>query len=186
MGETKAERLSRLLSFVLRHKPHEFDIELDEHGFVGLEEFVKAVSSKQSSWRDLTVEDVLDAVESSDRPRFEISEGNVRARYGHSMDIDLGYEAAEPPESLYHGGRHDRAEDILSGGLKPVSRRYVHLSTDLATANEVGRRRDSSPAVFRIKAAEAAAAGVSFYRATDEVWLTEEVPPQFIEKLDVA
>jgi len=176
------ERLSRLLSFILRHKPEEFGVELGEHGFTSISELVKAVSSRQSSWSDLTVEDVLDAVESSERPRFEVREGLIRARYGHSVPVDLGYEPVEPPESLYHGGRKDREKEILTGGLQPLSRNYVHLSTDLATATEVGRRRDFSPAVFRIRAAEAHKAGVEFFKATDEVWLTRGVPAQFVER----
>jgi len=180
-GGNKAERLSRLLSFVLRHKPHEFEIELNEHGFVGLEDFVKAVSAKQSSWRDLTVEDVLDAVEASERPRFEVTGDMVRARYGHSIEVDLGYEPATPPEHLYHGGRGDRSDEIMSDGLRPLSRSYVHLSRDLDTAREVGRRRDYQPAIFRIRAAEAAEAGCEFFEATSEVWLTKNVPADFLD-----
>ena len=186
MGDTKAERLSRLLSFVLRHKPEEFGVQLDERGFVGLADLVQAVSAKQSSWRDLTVEDILDAVEASDRPRFEIMDDRVRARYGHSIDVDLGYETIDPPEFLYHGGRSDRAEKILTEGLEPLSRNYVHLSTDLETATEVGRRRDYQPVLFRIKAAEASKAGCAFAKATDEVWLTRQVPPGFIERVQPA
>ena len=186
MGDTKAERLSRLLSFVLRHKPEEFGVQLDERGFVGLADLVQAVSAKQSSWRDLTVEDILDAVEASDRPRFEIMDDRVRARYGHSIDVDLGYETIDPPEFLYHGGRSDRAEKILTEGLEPLSRNYEHHTTELETATEVGRRRDYQPVLFRIKAAEASKAGCAFAKATDEVWLTRQVPPGFIERVQPA
>ncbi len=182
-NDSREERLSRLLSYVLRHKPEEFGIELEENGWVSMIELVKAVSLRQSSWRDLTVEDVLEAIDACDRPRFEVSDNErVRARYGHSIQLDLGYEPADPPEFLYHGGRGDRIEEIMAEGLKPVSRSYVHLSTDLDTATEVGRRRDYEPAILRIKAKEAAAAGHEFYKATDEVYLTRDVPPDFIEE----
>ncbi len=182
-NDSQEERLSRLLSYVLRHKPEEFDVVLDENGWAPLIELVKAVSLRQSSWRDLTVEDLLEAIDACDRPRFEVSEDDrVRARYGHSIQVDLGYEPADPPESLYHGGRSDRIEEIMAEGLKPVSRSYVHLSADLSTATEVGRRRDYEPAILRIRAKEAAAAGHEFYKATDEVYLTRDVPPDFIEE----
>jgi RNA:NAD 2'-phosphotransferase (TPT1/KptA family) len=51
-------------------------------------------------------------------------------------------------------------------------------------ATQVGRRRDAQPALLRIRAAEASAAGIRFGTPSgqrDDVYLAEVIPPEFIE-----
>lgn len=61
-----------------------------------------------------------------------------------------------------------------------MNRQYVHLSIDIATAEQVGRRKSSSPVILKIKAKEALLKGINFYFGNEQVWLSYFVPSEFI------
>lgn len=66
----------------------------------------------------------------------------------------------------------------MAEGLKPRSRRQVHLSADEDTAWTVGARY-GTPCVIGIDAAAMRAEGIEFFRADNGVWLTDAVEPRF-------
>ena len=69
-------------------------------------------------------------------------------------------------------------------GLLPKGRQYVHLSIDVDTASQVGKRRDSEPTIFVINARQAWDEGIKFYQGNDKVWLAEVVPSKYINEID--
>ena len=44
MDKEKRVRLSKLMSYVLRHNPWKFGLKPDEYGFVSIEDLLKAIS----------------------------------------------------------------------------------------------------------------------------------------------
>ncbi len=128
---------------------------------------------------EVTEDELRAVVEGSDKKRFELKEGKVRATYGHSFAVDLGLEPVEPPTELYHGTARDLAESILHHGLRPRDRRYVHLSASIDEARAVGKRRDPAPAIVVIDAQAAHAEGIRFY-PSGPLFLVENVPPKFL------
>ena len=62
-----------------------------------------------------------------------------------------------------------------------MERQYAHLSPDTKTAVRVGTRHADRPVVLTVRAAEAHAAGVVFYRADEAVYLARHIPPEFID-----
>jgi len=64
---------------------------------------------------------------------------------------------------LYHRTSKDAAKLILSEGLKPIQRRYVHLSTDKYSAFVVGKRKELEPVILSIAARKAYLAYITFY-----------------------
>ncbi len=170
------ERLSRFLSFLLRHRPGEYPLAFDRRGFVSWKELNDLV---QARFPDATEEEIRTVVTGSGKQRFEMRDDRVRATYGHSFPIDLGVERVEPPPRLYPGVARDLAESILREGLKPRGRAYVHLSASLEEAVAVGQRRDPSPAVVVVDAGAAHAAGIEFY-SSGPLYLAAEIPPQFL------
>jgi len=122
-------------------------------------------------------------VEGADKQRFEARDGLIRARYGHSFDILPASERSEPPEFLYHGTPRRAIPVIMEDGLKSMRRKFVHLSRSVDTARQVGLRRDPQPVILEIRAKEAHDAGVSFYCATEEIYLCESVPPAHLKEV---
>ncbi|RLE68636.1 MAG: RNA 2'-phosphotransferase, partial [Thermoprotei archaeon] len=82
---------------------------------------------------------------------------------------------------LYHGTTPEAAKKILKDGLKPMRRRWVHLSPTPEIARNVGLRRTSHPVILEIDAEKAREDGVKFYRATEEVYLCDYISPKYIK-----
>jgi putative RNA 2'-phosphotransferase len=62
-----------------------------------------------------------------------------------------------------------------------MNRQYVHFSTDLQTARLVGSRHAAEPVILEVRALDAHQAGVVFFLGNEDIWLAENIPPQFIK-----
>ena len=127
----------------------------------------------------VSVDAVRDVVATSDKRRFELDGGRIRAAQGHTVPVELGLAERRPPPVLWHGTVGRSLDRILADGLRPMGRHAVHLSADPGTARRVGARR-GAPVVLRVDAAAMVADGHRFARAANGVWLTEHVPGRFI------
>jgi putative RNA 2'-phosphotransferase len=170
---------SRFLTYVLRHHPEAIGVSLDPAGWIAIDELLDALAAHGRPLDRATLDHI---VATSDKRRFEVHNGRIRAAQGHSVPVDLGLPPLVPPPVLYHGTVARFVESIRERGLDRGRRRFVHLSPDVATARVVGARR-GQPVILRIDAAGAHAAGLAFFRAANGVWLTEHVPPSMITLL---
>ena len=177
-------RLSKEISHALRHAPWKYELELDAEGFVPVEQLLSAINESGKYDRAITADDIRHIIEISDKQRFEISGDRIRALYGHTIPMRIQKVAAVPPPVLYHGTTHKSLPLILTKGLLPMSRQYVHLSADTETAEIVGKRRDPHPVILKINTAAAMQEGAVFYIGNEKVWLCDSVAPQFIEVKD--
>jgi len=175
----KTIEVSKFLSLVLRHEPGKIGITLDENGWTDCRELIDAAGRRGKKF---SYETLLEVVRTSDKQRFALSEDGkrIRANQGHSVKVDLALPVSTPPDRLYHGTVSKFIESIRESGLNKGARHHVHLSPDLKTATKVGQRRGEA-LILTIRAAEMSAAGYGFYVSENGVWLTDAVPPQFIE-----
>ena len=174
--------LSKAVARALRHTPERLGLRLDEGGWTPTAELVDALRAGSPRWRSLDVAEVEDMVRRSSKRRYELAGGRIRARYGHSLPglVVVG-EPQAPPAVLFHGTSPAVVPVILTEGLRPMRRQYVHLSTDEETAAVVGRRRSRTPALLRVRAGAAARDGVRFYPGNEQTWLAEHVPSPYLE-----
>ena len=176
-------KLSKFLSLILRHQPERFALELDDEGWASLAEVMEILRGLPN-FRWATRADVMTIVESGagdNKRRFEVAQGRIRARYGHSLARPIRYEPCTPPPILYHGTSPNSLDSIRRQGLRPMNRQYVHLSPDPQTAVRVGARHDDRPIVLTVRAAAAYAAGVTFHQADEAVYLAKRIPAEFLE-----
>jgi putative RNA 2'-phosphotransferase len=178
MNERDTVQLSKFLSLILRHQPGKVGIALDEAGWVDVEELLAAMGRHG---RVVSREQLLHVVETSDKKRFALSEDGrrIRASQGHSVEVELGYQPATPPDVLFHGTVERFLDSIRAEGLVKGKRHHVHLSVDEETARRVGDRRGMA-VILRVDAAAMVRAGRVFYVSANGVWLTEDVPAEFI------
>jgi putative RNA 2'-phosphotransferase len=170
---------SRHLAYVLRHAPASVGLQLDEAGWVDVDLLVAALAAHG---RPLDSGRLARLVEGLDKQRFEARDGRIRAAQGHTVPVELGLEAAVPPDVLYHGTVERSLDRILAEGLLPQRRNDVHLSATVEAARVVGARR-GRPVVLVVDAARLHAAGQEFRQATNGVWLTGPVGPQWLRLL---
>lgn len=173
--------VSRFLSLILRHKPEEIGITLDEHGWADVDELIAGIAKKRHFDREILEE----IVRTDEKQRYSFNEDQtlIRANQGHSIDVDVELEKTVPPEYLWHGTGKKYVSSIDEIGLIPKSRLYVHLSGDKETASKVGKRHGEL-VLYLVRTGEMAAAGYEFYRSKNGVWLTKQVPVEFLEKSD--
>ncbi len=158
--------LSRAVSHALRHAPWLYELELDEEGWTSVDGVLSALRGERREWSNLAEADLADMIAVSSKRRHEISDGRIRALYGHSIPVRLRETPAIPPDLLYHGTAPANVSCIRSSGLLPMGRQYVHLSVDAATAAEVGRRKSPQPVILRVLRETPTPAGSVSTRAT--------------------
>ena len=173
-------KTSRFLSLILRHKPEVIGITLDEHGWADIDELIDGINSHDNKY-NINREILERIVETDEKQRYAISPDGklIRANQGHSIPVDVELKETEPPEMLFHGTADRFSESIEQQGLLPQSRLYVHLSKDVQTAKKVGMRH-GKPIVYRVNSGEMFRQGYKFYISLNGVWLTKNVPPQFL------
>lgn len=174
--------LSKEISYVLRHSPEEYGLVLDEDGWVSLDKLIN-ILRWNDKWESLDKSDIEEMILISPRKRHEVLNNKIRAFYGHSLQKKIIKDKLRPPQFLYHGTTSNAVENIMLEGLKPCSRQYVHLSIDIETAVEVGKRRDREPVVLIINAQEAYGEGTEFYLGNEQIWLVDKIESKFINKL---
>ena len=180
--DKRMEQTSKFLSLILRHKPETIGITLDEHGWANVEELLAALSRDQ----EMNMAMLEEIVATDNKQRYSFNEDNtlIRANQGHSIPVDVELEKKEPPEYLWHGTGEKFVASIKEQGLIPKSRLYVHLSTDYDTAVKVGKRH-GKPVIFKVASGKMYADGYDFYCSVNGVWLTKEVPVEYLSEYNV-
>ena len=117
------------------------------------------------------------------RYSFDDTRTRIRANQGHSIPVDVELKKTEPPMRLYHGTGSKYVNSIDKKGLIPKSRLYVHLSKDVETAIEVGKRH-GDPVIYVVESSLMHKAGYEFYLSENGVWLTKEVPVRYLVPID--
>ena len=170
--------ISKFVSLVLRHRPEAIGLTLDKEGWADVADMLKRMSSQGSP---VTKEMLDEVVATNEKKRFAYNddETKIRASQGHSIEVDLKLVPADPPIVLYHGTATRFVMAITKEGLKPMSRQHVHLSDSPVKAIEVGKRH-GKPFVFKVDARRMFENGHVFYCSENGVWLTNEVPAQYL------
>ena len=177
----KLEELSKEISYALRHAPWEYELEMNEEGWVPVEQLLDALH-RTEKWSSICEADLNEMIEKSEKKRHEFADGKIRAFYGHSMPMKILKEEM-PPNVLYHGTARRFLESINENGLLPQSRQYVHLSQDIETAENVGKRHDDKPCILIIDAKTAWNDGIKIYFGNEKVWLADAIPSRYIRKM---
>ena len=160
------------LAYLLRHDKH---YRFDEHGW-------REVSDLMEN-HGYTMDELEEIVATNNKQRYEFSEDKtrIRARQGHSVEVDVELEETTPPDVLYHGTATTAVESIMRQGLLKGKRMHVHLSATVETATNVGKRH-GTPVILRVDARRMYEDGVKFFLSRNGVWLTDFVDVKYISE----
>ena len=178
----KTTNISRYIALLLRHHPEKAGLCLDEHGWVEVEALIQGVRQRYPQFN----KDILDEIvarDSKQRYAYNHDKTCIRANQGHSIPVDVELKQALPPAILYHGTGEKYVESIQKIGLIAKSRLYVHLSTDIQTAIQVGKRH-GKPVVYQIDTQQMIHDGFIFYLSANHIWLTKTVPAQYLKIIE--
>ena len=180
--EKRSLKISKYLSYHLRHRPDMLGLTLADGGWVEVDKLLKA--AKKSKF-PITPAELDYVVTHNDKQRFSFDSTKtlIRANQGHSVAIDLQLEAVVPPKILYHGTYIGAMESILQRGLRKMNRHHVHLSKNWQTAQKVGSRRGKA-VLLEIDAEAMHQQEFIFYCSNNGVWLVDNVPPHYLKQID--
>lgn len=163
-------RKGKQLSFLLRH---DTEYRFDEHGYRDVQDLVQN--------HGFTKDEIVELVETNDKQRYEFNDdkSKIRARQGHSVNINVDLKETLPPDVLFHGTATRFLPSIKEKGILKMSRNYVQLSENFDIAMEVGKRH-GKPVVLAVDTKTMREDNVKFYLSNNNVWLTEFVDSKYI------
>jgi putative RNA 2'-phosphotransferase len=173
------EALSRLLAYVLGHRPDEFNLVLSEDGFIPLKHLLQALAA-EPGWGFVRRRHLEELTALTQPPLLEIQGDRVRAL--NPPPARLRRPLIEAPPSLLYLALPPQARDrVWEQGLKPPSGRELVLAATEARARELGKRRTPDPLLITVQARKAAQAGIAFERYGDHLYLAPELPREFLQ-----
>lgn len=180
MDKNREKRISKAISYWLRHNPEQIGITILKDGWTDIDEMIEKAAE---NGLEFTFEELKEVVANSDKKRFSINDDEtlIRANQGHSIEVDIKFEEVIPPQTLYHGTPVGVVDTIMKEGLKKMSRHHVHLSPDRKTAEIVGSRRGKFE-ILEIEAMRMRADGYKIYKSENGVYLVDEVPAKYIRR----
>jgi len=179
LDDAKTEKIGRFISGALRHFPDDLGLAISSKGWVDLN-LLSEVMHERYRWA--TKKRLIALIESDEKGRYELQGERIRARYGHSIDVSLDFKQNTNPK-LYYGTSQEEADIIIENGIKPVKQRYVHLSASAEKASEVASIHTENPIIIEVDAKRAQEDGLPMIQATDEIVLTDAVPPEYLNRL---
>lgn len=178
------KKTSVFISLILRHKPEVIGITLDHHGWAKVDELIKGINASGKYSINMPMLEEIVRTDNKQRYSFNEDKTKLRANQGHSVKVDVELKEAVPPEILYHGTGEKYVDSINAEGLKPKSRLYIHLSKDAETAVKVGSKH-GKPIVYTVASGEMHKQGYTFYVSENGVWLTKNIPVDFIKIAEI-
>lgn len=192
--EKKHSSLSKFLSLLLRHNPSILGLQIDNEGWLNcpIEELAVKIKESKDRLNWVTVEAIQDVVASDPKGRYEINDQHmIRATYGHSIrlnPLDFPDDIDDLPEYVYYAGSNFELDTMLRLGLIPRERRdrqYLHLSIEMKDAYSVAKNYTRYPRLIRINVHSAVESDVKFKKVSKFIVVCEEVPPQFLEEIEL-
>ena len=179
MGKLE-NKISRTLSLVLRHDPASIGLTLDPQGWAKVSDLLTCLKKKGSKIDLLLLQKI---VHDSAQKRFSFSgdRESIRANDGHSVPINYPFTEQSPPDVLYHSTALLHMDEIEISGLLKMARSHVHLFHDPRDAHIAGQRHGKH-VILEIAARLMVKHGFKFYLSENNVWLTEEVPPDYLNR----
>lgn len=172
------QSLSRMLAYVLGHRPDEFGLLPDESGYVRLQDLLTALKEEEG-WSFVRESHIQDLLRDPVDTRFEQREKTIRVAPEHTELVLGPYRPEAPPAQLYRAVRNKVYAHVYEHGLVPAGGPWVLLYLTPEAALRVARRRDPEPILLTVQAGRAHEKGVVFYRPLELVYLAAEISSAF-------
>ena len=190
-------RLSKSMSYLLRHGSEKAGLRVEPDGFVRLSEML--VLPQLRRW---SVEDVRVVVETNSKQRFALkTDGDtgelwIRANQGHTVrsvqDDALLTEITDPAElpTVVHGTYLAALPAIQVAGLSRMGRNHIHFAVGMPEgAGVISGMRASAEVVIQLDVAATMAAGIKLYRSANNVVLSPgnasgHIPPEYFSAIE--
>lgn len=178
LSEEEVDILGRIITGILRHRPERYHIEIDERGYVNIDEMVQVIRFYYRRFHFVGPSHIFSIILTDQKGRYQLSDNKryLRATYGHTIDVDLTDLPSDGiPEILYYPTNKEEFEILKENGILPSDRRWIHLSSSKEKAYIAGLYHFDSPLVIPLKSASILDSGENLYHAGQEVYICKYV-----------
>ena len=182
MSDFEVEKIGRTLAAILRHG--KFGLEMDPQGNVSLKEVMAKIRERNPRMNWLRARHIEALVETDPKGRYVVSNGKIRATYGHTIPLDIRLDCENIPDELFYPATPEEAELILESGIFPSDRAMIHLSLTYRDALRAGSVRTEDPVILVIDTGVCMELGSDIGRAAKTVYLCRSVPADAIDIAD--
>jgi 2'-phosphotransferase len=138
MDKKATKRMSKALSWLLRHGGMKEGLEFTEFGYTNID---KLLESEPMTRCNMTMEKLKEIVTNSDKQRFRFSKDGlyIGATQGHSMKFTMDYKDidSETVKHAIHGTYLKLWDSIKKEGLKTMSRTHIHFSKGIPSCKNL-------------------------------------------------
>ncbi|CAG8511919.1 2193_t:CDS:2 [Funneliformis caledonium] len=175
-------KLSKSLSYVLRHGAQKEGLNIRADGYVNLHELMRL-----PRFKGRTLDEIQQVVKENDKQRFALIQQTtengdivwwIRANQGHSLEVEeLELEKITNPSQIpqvIHGTYSSKWKIIETQGLSKMNRTHIHFATGKwGDQNVKSGMRANCDVYIYINVYEAMKDGIEFYRSSNGVILTK-------------
>lgn len=168
-------RLSKSIAYRLRH---DSTLARDDGGWSELIDVQDALKGRVS------LDEIAAVATHRGEERFEFQAGRIRAKYGHSVPVDLRYVPQNAQHGyLFHASPWSEAGAILNrkAGIQPMGRVFVHLTDEVREAVRAGVRK-GRPLVYGVLLNS----GDGVLRAAGHTFLSGPIPVRRLRVVPVS
>lgn len=177
MNSTKITRLSKTLSWLLRHAASAEGLVMDPAGWVCIDDVLRYLQISRD-----TLDDV---VHENNKSRLQVEGNSIRCCQGHSLKgtpvtldaLEASWEIFQPTGSVWHGTYAQAAVAIAREGIVPGERSHVHLAEE--KQSKVGKRANVT-VLLEVCSSKLEAHGLQLFRSQNGVILARYVPADCI------
>lgn len=177
MNPQQIRRVSRTLSWLLRHGAREAGLAMDEAGWAAIDDVLAELRIDRATLEQVAAQ--------NDKQRLQLRDGRVRACQGHSLDgtpvtaeaLERTWADYERPGHVFHGTGLDVLDAIALDGIVPAARTHVHLAA--TTTSRVGKRYKVQ-VLLAVDTAALRADGHGLWSAPNGVILARRIPPAYV------
>lgn len=173
----KKDDLSRMLIYVLGHRPDEFGLVPDMNGYFPVKEILKALH-EEPGWSYVMKGHINEVLIGKHREKFQ-SNGDKLKVPERRWTLDLDTPVLSPPKLLYIAVRKRAYPYIAEKGFQKIEGRLYVLSENKEMARRIGQRRDRKPILLEVQAFRSQSKGTNYY-PFNNLFLAREIPPSFI------
>jgi 2'-phosphotransferase len=194
LNKKQKTRVSKALSYALRHGVIKLGLTMDDEGYVKLDELLKHPGI--SALKGMSYTQIEYVVDTNEKQRFTLKTEQqtvfIRANQGHSKEVGQKIDDEQhltkivtPYEVCVHGTNKKALSAIMRDGLSPMRRKHVHFAKGTNDNSEVisGMRQNSSVKIY-IDMARAMEDGIEFYESDNGVILcSQTVGPEYFSEI---
>ncbi|KAJ2863916.1 tRNA 2'-phosphotransferase [Coemansia aciculifera] len=194
VNDTPEVRLSKLLSYLLRHGAEDKGLKLRDDGSISISDLLRYQKLKSTTFAQ-----IQQVVETNNKKRFTLYEENeqwyIRAVQGHSIKIKepplVKFTKETMPSCIVHGTMRSKMPLIQETGLNRMTRTHIHFAKGLPSdAGIISGMRNTADAYIYIDIARAVSDGIEFYESENGVTLSKGlndsgiIPAKYFERIE--